>query len=100
MAFLLRAVTVRGQAGRFLVGGYREAAWLRTWVITCSEDRVWTLEAAVERVDTFQLRGRDKIAFTAPRIHGHKGFWFFPVFAASIVIAGQTLTAKLGPPEQ
>jgi hypothetical protein len=95
---LLNTVSVHGQAGTILRGGLRPAAWLRTWTIHRTDDQ-WSLAASIERVDTFQLR-QTALAFTAPRVTHTKGFWYFPVLASSIRLDGQSLFAKLGPPEQ
>jgi hypothetical protein len=92
---VFRGITLRGQRGE-ITYGFRRAASLVSWVITRdAESRAWTLAAAIERADSFQLTRRP-LQFTAPRYAKPAGLWCFDVQA--LEIKGATLTATLGPP--
>jgi hypothetical protein len=90
---VFKRVTLRGGAGAIL-WGYRTAAQVNTWAIR-KRRREWVLTAAVGRADAFQCRQRP-LLFSAPRAGG---FWVWPLVGQP-KIAGGTLVASLGPPEQ
>ena len=94
---LLRSLRIVGTRGA-LLWGYHEAAVLGTWTIqkTGKPGReVWTLGAAVARVEPFQIRQRP-LLFSAPRFGG--GMWAWGV--EQVEVGPRRLSARLGPPEQ
>jgi hypothetical protein len=94
---VFRGITLRGQRGEINYG-FRRAAALLSWVITRdAESKQWTLAAAVERADSFQLTRRP-LQFTAHRYAKPAGIWAFEV--QTLDIKGEHLTATLGPPMQ
>lgn len=93
---MFNAITVRGVNGR-VVYGYHTAATLRTWSVTRSQNR-WSLRGAVTQADRFQLR-QPELLFQSPRLQKPVGFWVWPVLPYSIQVEGETLTARLAPPE-
>jgi hypothetical protein len=90
-------LTIRGQAGAVL-WGHRTAAALGAWTIAKAERPhaapVWHLVARVTRADAFQCRQRP-LRFTAFR---PGGAWCFGI--ESLELAGDRVSAVLGPPEQ
>ncbi len=90
---MLQRVTLRGTAGA-LLWGHRTAAQVQAWAIK-KRKHGWVLTATVGHADAFQCRQRP-LLFSAPR---GGGFWVWPLVAPP-QIAGGTLVAELGPPEQ
>jgi hypothetical protein len=94
---VFRGITLRGLRGEINYG-FRRAAALSSWVIVRDgETHVWSLSAAIDRADTFQL-SRRPLQFTAPRHAKPAGLWAFEV--RTLDVKGTTLTATLGPPMQ
>ena len=85
-------VTLRGQEAT-VVWGYHTAAVCRSWTASRTPQGTWSLQAAVQRADAFQLRQRD-LKFTAPR---KGGFFCWPILG--VTLGATTLAAQLGPPE-
>ena len=81
-----------------LLWGAGAAAVLPRWALARDDQGVWTLSAAVERVDRFRLR-QVPLLFVAPDAVKPVGHWCFPVLPQTVQVDGATLTAKLGPPE-
>jgi len=94
---LFNSVTVGGQSGAILWGA-GPAAVLGRWSVTRDEHFAWTLAARVERVDSLRIRQLPLI-FQAPRRAKPAGLWCFPVLPKTLQVNGESLTAKLGPPE-
>ena len=92
---MFRGITLRGKRAEINYG-FRRAASLASWVIIRDpESKQWTLAAAIERADTFQL-SRRPLQFTAPRTAKPAGLWCFDIH--TIDVRGERLTATLGPP--
>lgn len=73
----------------------RTVAVLRGWTVRRGERAgEWRLSANVDRADRFLLTQRP-LSFHAPR---KGGFWCWPVVA--VTLGRESLTARLGPPEQ
>jgi hypothetical protein len=89
------AITIHGAAAS-IVWGYHTAARLKTWSIARVNGH-WTLSATIERAEPFMLR-RSSLLFTAPHEGSRKGMWAWSI--SSVQIGGQSLIARLGPPEQ
>jgi hypothetical protein len=79
-----------------ILWGYRAAVVLNAWAIVRVKGQ-WTLSARIARVEPFMVRQRP-LLFTAPREGARDGFWAWGV--QSITVAGTSLIANLGPPEQ
>ena len=94
---LFRTVTFGGPRGAILWGA-GEAATLTRWSINRDAHFRWTLSARVARVDSYRLRQLPLI-FSAPRVAKPAGLWCFPVLPKTLEMNGETLTARLGPPE-
>ena len=97
MPGLFHSVTFGGQRGA-IVWGAGEAAVLGRWSVARDAQYQWTLSARVTRVDSVRLRQLPLI-FQAPRLAKPAGLWCFPVLPKSLQVNGETLTARLGPPE-
>jgi hypothetical protein len=88
---VFRNLTLRGTAGT-LAWYYHRAAVLPQWRLTKADGK-WTLWAAIDRADRFQLQQRP-LYFTAPRAGG---LFCWPV--QTLTVGKDSLTATLGPPE-
>ena len=73
--------------------GYQPAATLKDWTLTPQGSSSLTVTAHVVSSDAFRV-SQHPIVFTVPR---QAGVWRWPV--VSLQIAGQTMTASLGPQE-
>jgi hypothetical protein len=89
------ALRIHGAAAS-IVWGYHTAARLKSWSIARVKTE-WTLTATIAQADPFMLR-RDSLLFTAPHEGSRSGQWAWGI--VSIRVGGQSLIAKLGPPQQ
>ena len=88
----MNTFTFRGESAE-LRWGYQPAATLKDWTLTPQGSSSLTVTAQVVSSDAFRV-SQHPIVFTVPR---QAGVWRWPV--VSLQIAGQTMTASLGPQE-
>lgn len=84
-------VTVTGVRG-FLRRGYQSAAELSAWTVARTPDG-WSLTATIQSSHAFWISQRP-LVFEAPHANGA---WRWPI--TELLVAGVSLTAKLGPKE-
>jgi len=89
----MNAIKFTGTAGE-VRWGYTPAATLATWELVANETGGGTVTAKVVTQDMFRVAQRP-LTFVVPRPSGPA--WCWPI--QSLQLAGETLTASLGPQE-